>query len=427
MSIESKDYDYWESEIHGLPCGLYFYFINEQTSEDTNYFLDTRILGNCGAIQSVQYVPFITDEDLTLYKIRYDINRFGDDQSFSQKFRDLEDINVYRIDSIDDIKKDLGEFKCYEPEKSIGGDTVNWRNESRLYNYPYMFGYITDHLNPPMEVKYHLCPENINMLRVKNTISDRCSYGLYIDGYKGDFNGTMEAMVSGDAHEIPCSSSPYNTWVASNKNQIAQNIKNMQASTMLQNQGVSMQKTKTQWDSGLSMVGGAIDLFGGGGGDTIATSAVNLYYADKEAALQTQMNNQNVQNSINMALASSNDMKSVPNTMVSMGSDVYYGLANGQYGVYYYRMGLHEEVYKRLGDYFHMYGYKQNKVLPIFNMTRSRYYFNYIKTIGCNITGDIPRKYLNKLKSIFDNGVTLWHADRDIIIQEYNNGDNYEV
>lgn len=74
-----------------------------------------------------------------------------------------------------------------------------------------------------------------------------------------------------------------------------------------------------------------------------------------------------------------------------------------------------------------MYGYKQNKVLPIFNMTRSRYYFNYIKTIGCNITGDIPRKYLNKLKSIFDNGVTLWHADRDIIIQEYNNGDNYEV
>ena len=415
--INESSQDTWKNNLYGLPCGLFFYFLN-----DTIMIGDSsasEFIGNCFTIQSVQYVPFINSTDLNLTKVKYDNSRCGGENGELPNY-----FNVYRIDEMVNPIKELGTFTPYKVEKQ---NKIDWRNESRLYNYPYMFAYLTDNLNPPMEIKYHNCKEGTNTIKVKNTVSDRCSYGIFIDGYKGDIDGRMEALVSGDAHELPCSSNQYNQWYATNKNNMTQNIKNMQASTMLQNQGVSMQKTKTQWDSGLSMVGGAIDLFGGGGGDTIATSAVNLYYADKEAALQTQMNNQNVQNSINMALASSNDMKSVPNTMVSMGSDVYYGLANGQYGVYYYRMGLHEEVYKRLGDYFHMYGYKQNKVLPIFNMTRSRYYFNYIKTIGCNITGDIPRKYLNKLKSIFDNGVTLWHADRDIIIQEYNNGDNYEV
>ena len=425
MSIESRDYDFWNSTIEGLPCGLYFYFMNENTGEFEGD-IDSRIIGNCEAIQSVQYVPFITDEDLILNKIKYDVNRFGDGTTFSQKFNSLEQLYVHRIKTQSIYLKDVGEFKCYEPEKSIGGDTVNWRNESRLYNYPYMFGYITDHLNPPMEIKYHLCPNNDTTLRVRTTISDRCSYALYIEGYKGDNNGNLEAMVSGDAHELPCSSDQYNSWMARNKNQMAQNIANIQNTTMLQNQGVKLNQEKQEWLNPVQGLGNIPAILNGGLGE-LGSAIVNSFYLGRETDLTIQQNNQNVQNAQAMALATSNDMKSIPNTMISMGSDVYYGLANGQFRVCLYRMGLHEEVYQRLGDYFHMYGYKQNKVLPIFNMTRSRYYFNYIKTIGCNITGDIPRKYLNKLKSIFDNGVTLWHADRDIIIQEYAQGDNYEV
>ena len=63
--------------------------------------------------------------------------------------------------------------------KNIGG-ALSWKNESRLYNYPYSFAMISDHLNPPMEVKYHLVPSNTATLKVRNTISDRCSYGLFI-------------------------------------------------------------------------------------------------------------------------------------------------------------------------------------------------------------------------------------------------------
>ena len=416
--INESSQDTWKNNLYGLPCGLFFYFLN-----DTIMIGDSsasEFIGNCFTIQSVQYVPFINSTDLNLTKVKYDNSRCGGENGELPNY-----FNVYRIDEMVNPIKELGTFTPYKVEKQ---NKIDWRNESRLYNYPYMFAYLTDNLNPPMEIKYHNCKEGTNTIKVKNTVSDRCSYGIFIDGYKGDIDGRMEALVSGDAHELPCSSNQYNQWYATNKNNMTQNIKNMQASTMLQNQGVSMQKTKTQWDSGLSMVGGAIDLFGGGGGDTIATSAVNLYYADKEAALQTQMNNQNVQNSINMALASSNDMKSVPNTMVSMGSDVFYGLVNGNKTVTLTRMRCNDDVMERLGNYFHRFGYKQNRMLDLSDVLRSRYYFNYIKTIGCQITGNIPRRHLESLNAIFDKGVTVWHIDRDGVEPlNFDKADNHEI
>ena len=41
--------------------------------------------------------------------------------------------------------------------------------------------------------------------------------------------------------------------------------------------------------------------------------------------------------------------------------------------------------------------------------TTGRTNWNYVKTIDCNFEGDIPQMYLNKIKEIFNNGITLWH------------------
>jgi hypothetical protein len=54
-----------------------------------------------------------------------------------------------------------------------------------------------------------------------------------------------------------------------------------------------------------------------------------------------------------------------------------------------------------------MFGYKVNEVkIP---NTEGRTNWNYVKTIDCNFEGDIPQMYLNKIKEIFNNGITLWH------------------
>lgn len=61
----------------------------------------------------------------------------------------------------------------------------------------------------------------------------------------------------------------------------------------------------------------------------------------------------------------------------------------------------------KIYNYFYHYGYKtSNFKKPDY---RSRYYFNYLKTIGVNIKSNIDSIYVNELKSMFNNGVTIWH------------------
>ena len=76
-------------------------------------------------------------------------------------------------------------------------------------------------------------------------------------------------------------------------------------------------------------------------------------------------------------------------------------------GFSFYRMTIKASVAKRIDDYFSMYGYRVNEV-KIPNLI-GRTNWNYVKTIDCNFEGDIPQEYLNKIKEMFNNGVTLWH------------------
>lgn len=64
------------------------------------------------------------------------------------------------------------------------------------------------------------------------------------------------------------------------------------------------------------------------------------------------------------------------------------------------------EYAKIIDNYFSMYGYKCNKVkVPNIN---SRLQYNYTKTVGSNVVGDIPQRDLVKINEIFDRGVTFW-------------------
>ena len=72
-----------------------------------------------------------------------------------------------------------------------------------------------------------------------------------------------------------------------------------------------------------------------------------------------------------------------------------------------YDMRIKEEYAKIIDDYFSAYGYAVNSYkLPNIN---GRTNWNYVKTIGCNIIGDIPQNDLQKIKDMFNAGVTLWH------------------
>ena len=71
------------------------------------------------------------------------------------------------------------------------------------------------------------------------------------------------------------------------------------------------------------------------------------------------------------------------------------------------KMSVRAEYAKQIDDYFTMFGYKVNS-LKVPNVT-GRTHWNYVKTKGCNLLGDVPQGDLEEIKAMFNKGVTIWH------------------
>ena len=71
------------------------------------------------------------------------------------------------------------------------------------------------------------------------------------------------------------------------------------------------------------------------------------------------------------------------------------------------KMTIRYEYAKMIDDYFTAYGYKVNE-LKNPNVT-GRLNWNYVKTVGCNVTGDIPQEDLEEIRGMFNRGITIWH------------------
>lgn len=99
-------------------------------------------------------------------------------------------------------------------------------------------------------------------------------------------------------------------------------------------------------------------------------------------------------------------MELEPNQMVgctNCGTPATVGKLNFFYKVRHIR----EDYAKCLDDYFDMFGYLVNR-LGVPNLF-SRPSWNYIKTVDCSATGDVPFGDMKKIKEIYNNGIRFWH------------------
>lgn len=96
-----------------------------------------------------------------------------------------------------------------------------------------------------------------------------------------------------------------------------------------------------------------------------------------------------------------------------------YSFAYGLTNLEFKRMSIKNEYAKIIDEYFSAFGYKVN-LIKYPNITGRRY-FNYVKTIDCNLEGEIPQIYINKLKDMFNMGVTLWHDTNNFLNYDVNN------
>lgn len=97
--------------------------------------------------------------------------------------------------------------------------------------------------------------------------------------------------------------------------------------------------------------------------------------------------------------------------------DVIYSMGETTFTCY--QMSIKEEYARIIDKYFDMFGYKVN-IVKTPNIL-SRTYWNYIKTIDCNIEGDIPQQHLQLIRQMFNNGITFWHDPTKMYDYSQNN------
>lgn len=64
-----------------------------------------------------------------------------------------------------------------------------------------------------------------------------------------------------------------------------------------------------------------------------------------------------------------------------------------------------------IDDYLDVYGYAINEIGKISTYMKNRTNWNYIQVANCNIKVPAPNDDFNKLKQMFESGVTIWHKN----------------
>jgi hypothetical protein len=109
----------------------------------------------------------------------------------------------------------------------------------------------------------------------------------------------------------------------------------------------------------------------------------------------------------------------VPNSVKGTIGNGYTNISINKYGFQLECKTIKSEVAQSIDGYFDMYGYKVN-ALKVPNIN-TRPHWNYVKTIGATVIGDIPADSLVKIASIYDNGVTFWKYASEVGNYNLNN------
>lgn len=100
----------------------------------------------------------------------------------------------------------------------------------------------------------------------------------------------------------------------------------------------------------------------------------------------------------------------VPNIMVG----------DGHLGFYFYNCHIEPHEAVRVDNFFTMYGYAINNVVT--PRLSGRAHWNFIKTNGAQITGEMPASSKSAIARIFDGGIFFWNSSGDVVTANNNIG-----
>ena len=111
--------------------------------------------------------------------------------------------------------------------------------------------------------------------------------------------------------------------------------------------------------------------------------------------------------------ASIEDVKFKPDTVSGLaGSNGYMKYKKGLYKFTFRVSAPDYDCIKKIDDFFSVYGYATNAV-KVPNIS-ARPHWNYVKTRGCKIVGNMPADAIARCQSFFDSGLTYWRNAAEV-------------
>jgi hypothetical protein len=262
--------------------------------------------------------------------------------------------------------------------------------ESKLLMHPYTQLVLADFKGNHAEFKTEYI-QNANLqVVVKGSLgtSNKNSYGIknynYVMDETGDAMSDETALINNEPNDLPIITDLLSAYIQGNRNALAN------------------QKASIQFNGYMGMASGALNA--------ITTAMMpGMEMMAGNGILEEAKSAGNMMLQIQALNAKQMDIKNTPPNITKQGSNTSYTIGNGYDGVYIIKKQIKPEYIKKLTDFFYLYGYKVNE-LKMPNL-HTRTAFNFVQTAGANLTGNIPNRDLDKIKSVFDKGLTLWHTD----------------
>lgn len=248
---------------------------------------------------------------------------------------------------------------------------------NKLKTFPYNYLLVTNNAGIDTIFHYEDFSSNTPVFKVIGDITPGCSIKcIPINYLKQTDNNTFKSFNYGIAGgKLPIcawANDAYTNWLA--ENGVSMSISGVSGALSV---GIGIAAL-----AGAPLTGGISTLAAGGmiaGGAGMIANTLN---ENRKASLMPDQSNGNM----------------------SAGDITY---SAGKSGFTAYKLSIRKERAKAIDDYFSMFGYKVNTLKVPELHSRSKW--NYIKTIDINITAYIPQDDLQKIKEMFNNGITLWH------------------
>lgn len=389
-----------EAVVNGVPQPLHYYvhpiklngesdfLFNGTASLSTPKTLLTNIFKQLTAVNNVVSL-YITDyigsnvgvsgQNVNFNSEQFEYVTISDDVSVNVHTVHVKNLPTYTRKNIDVGNK----YDGYENVK-----------ESKLLMYPYTSLVLDDFKGNRIELKTEYIANTNIVLSVMGSIgtSNKTTYGL--NNYNVTPGVSLQerndllienSIINSDPNDISILNDNLAAFIQGNRNSLAN-----QKSSIVFNTGVQMAQSAI---SGASSASSPTPNIGG-----VASSVVGAVQGAGNMALALQ----GIQ-------AKQQDISNTPPQMAKMGGNMAFDFGNGYTGMYVIKKQIKKEYRDQLTNFFNMFGYKQNKTkIPNF---KTRRYWNFVHTKGCTITGFISNDDMVALKTIFDNGITLWHTD----------------